>query len=215
MNASTTASGAFNVAGFSSGAASARIRVRVAAGLRESLTERSVKFHLPVDPIRATVIGAGQHTLQLSGSTITVNAERLPLRNIPLIRPFVAAVMTPQMVQQQLVVALERTDLDWTKGPIAVVLGRLDDLGFLALEQLGAALVATFQSLAGCEPLILLSAQDIAMAIGQILRGLLPGVEIVVLDGISSEIGDFIDIGAPIKNRQALPVVIKELLFAN
>lgn len=186
----------------------------LASGLRESLTERSIKFHIPHDPIRATVIGAGQHSMQLSGSTITVSAERLPLRNIQLIRPFTGSSMAPNTLQKQLKACLERTDLNWKNEPIAIVLGQVDDFSFLALEQLGASVAAAFQSLSGSEPLILLSAQDIAMALGQILRSLLPGVEIVVLDGISSDMGDFIDIGAPIQNKLALPVVIKELLFA-
>ena len=38
--------------------------------------------------IRATVIGASQYTMQVSGSTIFVSPlETLPLRNVPVIAP--------------------------------------------------------------------------------------------------------------------------------
>lgn len=185
----------------------------LARGLNESLAERKVKFHIPENPIRATVIGAGQHTLQLTGSTITVRAEKLPLRNIPLLRPFISTAMSPSSFYDALSASLARTDLDCKNQPIALVLGTMEDLSFIALERMGASIAAAFTSLAFAEPLILVASQDIGMALGQVMRGLLPGVEILVLDGITIEVGDFIDIGAPLQNKQALPVVIKELLF--
>ena len=42
----------------------------------------------PVEGIRATVIGASQYTIQVSGSTIFVSPpDTLPLRNVPVIAP--------------------------------------------------------------------------------------------------------------------------------
>lgn len=37
--------------------------------------------------VRATVIGAGAHTLSLSGSTIWLDGLSLPIRNIPVVHP--------------------------------------------------------------------------------------------------------------------------------
>ncbi|XPE23391.1 ethanolamine ammonia-lyase reactivating factor EutA [Shigella sonnei] len=37
--------------------------------------------------MRATVIGAGAHTLSLSGSTIWLEGVQLPLRNLPVVIP--------------------------------------------------------------------------------------------------------------------------------
>ena len=50
------------------------------------------------------------------------------------------------------------------------------------------------------------------MAVGQMRRGRLQAVPIVVIDGIQLVSGDYIDIGKPLR-ANALPVVIKELIF--
>ena len=42
----------------------------------------------PKEKIRATVIGAGNHSLTISGSTIAFDKSILPLKNIPIIKPF-------------------------------------------------------------------------------------------------------------------------------
>src|SRR5699024_10699715 len=39
-----------------------------------------------VETIRATVVGAGSHTTDISGSTITYKKEILPLQNIPVLK---------------------------------------------------------------------------------------------------------------------------------
>ena len=41
----------------------------------------------PAQTVRATVIGAGAHTLSLSGSTIWLDSITLPVRNIPVVHP--------------------------------------------------------------------------------------------------------------------------------
>ncbi|HEY9712087.1 MAG TPA: ethanolamine ammonia-lyase reactivating factor EutA, partial [Chroococcales cyanobacterium] len=44
--------------------------VLLADELLKQLRARAIKYHIPPQPIRATVIGAGVHSLQLSGSTV-------------------------------------------------------------------------------------------------------------------------------------------------
>ncbi len=46
---------------------------------------------VPAQTVRATVIGAGAHTLSLSGSTIWLEGVPLPLRNLPVAIPQDAA----------------------------------------------------------------------------------------------------------------------------
>jgi ethanolamine utilization protein EutA len=41
----------------------------------------------PAQTLRATVIGAGAHTLTLSGSTVWNKYQGVPLRNVPVIHP--------------------------------------------------------------------------------------------------------------------------------
>ncbi len=64
----------------------------LAAELRARLTASGLQLARPDARIRATVIGASQYTMQVSGSTIFVSPlETLPLRNVPVIAPNAAA----------------------------------------------------------------------------------------------------------------------------
>ena len=45
---------------------------------------RTAHLREPAQTVRATVIGAGAHTLSLSGSTIWVSAASLPIKNLPV-----------------------------------------------------------------------------------------------------------------------------------
>ena len=57
------------------------------AGKREKLKEVGIEPVKPSETIRATVIGAGTHSVNLSGSTISVRDESLPLKNVSAISP--------------------------------------------------------------------------------------------------------------------------------
>ncbi len=50
-----------------------------------------MNVQFPTQTVRATVIGAGAHTLSLSGSTIWLEGVPLPLRNLPVAIPQDAA----------------------------------------------------------------------------------------------------------------------------
>ena len=64
---------------------------QLAAEVRARLREWGPELARPEARIRATVIGASQYTMQVSGSTIFVRPlETLPLRNVPVIAPNLA-----------------------------------------------------------------------------------------------------------------------------
>ncbi len=65
---------------------------QLAAELRARLATGKLQLARPDARIRATVIGASQYTMQVSGSTIFVSPlDTLPLRNVPVIAPRAAA----------------------------------------------------------------------------------------------------------------------------
>src|SRR5690606_37906804 len=58
------------------------------AEINRLMQEAGLHVHEPVGGIRATVIGASQYSVQVSGSTIFIHPDNaVPLRNIPVIRP--------------------------------------------------------------------------------------------------------------------------------
>src|SRR5215216_6239897 len=60
----------------------------LAAEIRKHTERRGLRLARPDARIRATVLGASQYTMQVSGSTIFVAPlETLPLRNVPVIAP--------------------------------------------------------------------------------------------------------------------------------
>lgn len=185
-------------------------------GLLDCLKARAVPFTVPDNPIRATVIGAGSYSLQLSGSTVTAESLRLPLRNVPIVRPFAREGSAPKSPQDFLAIiqtCLIRSDLDWSAGPLAVVLEQIENADYDTLKEWATGLASAFVALKACPPMVVVTGQDLAMALGQLMRKHIPDKELVVLDGINPLDGDYIDIGKPVAHGQALPVVVKSLIF--
>lgn len=176
----------------------------LAQALGEELRRRKMTFVVPSEAIRATVIGAGMHSVQLSGSTIAATPESLPMRNVPLIRV--------SGLDQPVETLLRNHDLVWSDKPVALHLEGLLTTDYETLSLWADRLAEQFRSLRGCHPLIAVVRPDVGMALGQMLKGRLDAIPIVVIDGIHLIGGDYIDIGRPLR-ANALPVVIKELIF--
>lgn len=62
------------------------IGVKLGQSIHEILGESDLVVEKAIETIRATVVGAGSHTTDVSGSTIRFDASVLPIKNIPVIR---------------------------------------------------------------------------------------------------------------------------------
>jgi ethanolamine utilization protein EutA (predicted chaperonin) len=169
--------------------------------------------------IRATVIGASQYTVQVSGSTIFVAPHSvLPLRNIPVIAPELPLAeesIDAERVAAAVRAALRRLDLDAGEQAVALCYRWKESASFARLDRFCRGLASGLaKALDRGLPLILIGDGDIGGLIGihcvEQLR--LPN-PVVSIDGIALREFDFVDIGALLPASGAVPVVIKSLVF--
>ncbi|MBZ0188330.1 MAG: ethanolamine ammonia-lyase reactivating factor EutA [Candidatus Obscuribacterales bacterium] len=190
----------------------------LAQALLEQLEEKKLPFEIASHAIRATVIGAGSHSLMLSGHTVSVEEKVLPLRNIPILRPFEHEKnIEPKRLSALLSRALKRLDLDETKKPIAICLPGIDQSSFEAINCWCKEIILTIKQNELPEPYIIVIKEDAGMAIGQLLKAALAQKQILVIDGIDCEMGDFLEVGKSLLAGSmcgsTLPVTVKTLLF--
>lgn len=168
--------------------------------------------------IRATVIGASQYTVQVSGNTIYLShPDLLPLRNLQVVTPEFEQTesITSAEIKNSVEKALQRFDI--LDGDRAVALALRWELGpsYPLIRTLAEGLVGAMKDHADSgQPLVLVFDADIAKLMGNIIeRELLPGAGIISIDGIDLKDFDFIDIGQELPDAKAVPVVIKSLIF--
>ncbi len=171
------------------------------------MTAYGIQLHEPAQTIRATVIGAGSHTLTVSGSTVTYTEAALPLKNLPVIKPF-AKMPTEDWNQFAANVA---TELHFYPGqPVAVAFAGEQSPSYAQIKQMAASLINALAQQPG--PLTVIIERDFAKALGQTIAAALPGSKpLICLDRLRVHNGDYIDIGKPIAG--AVPVIVKTLVF--
>lgn len=166
------------------------------------------------ETIRATVVGAGTHTTEVSGSTIDYHLESLPIRNLPILKVPVTAeqdlTSLPEVIAG-LVEIYHKSDV----GSLAIALTGNWAKSFVQVGELAQAILRGAEDVIDSpHVLVLVFERDIAKAVGQtiaMIRG--RSSDIICIDGIQTTSGDYIDIGSPVGDGQAVPVVIKTLVF--
>ena len=149
-------------------------------------------FHLGRETIGATVIGAGCHSAQLTGSTIFCRDVPLPMKNLP-----VAVVEDPK----DLPMLLARQD---GQQVVLAFPGTLKTYGQLT------ALARILSDTVTGDFLVCLES-DMAKALGQQLRLLHPERPCLCIDRVSLREESYLDIGKPVGS--ALPVIVKTLIL--
>ena len=191
---------------------------QLAAELRAWLKD-GPQLARPDARIRATVIGASQYTMQVSGSTIFVSPlETLPLRNVPVIAPNLPLgdeVIDPDAIAAAIKAALKRLDLGDGQSPVAVFVPWRGSATFRRLDDFCKGIVDGLRTvLAHGHPIVLAGDGDVGGLIG-IHYGEEMKIQnpIVSIDGLELKEFDYIDIGAILDTSGAVPVVIKSLVF--
>ena len=167
--------------------------------IRESRLCRG-EYMLGQQTIRATVIGAGCHSAQLSGSTVFYRNVGLPLKNLPVAVFDHRQQEDPDCIRRR----LQQEDTD------AVVIA---SPGYSAptYDQV-QKLVQVLCTVTDKKLFIALEA-DMAKALGHSLSLKLPAdTPCLCIDRVRLEEGSYLDIGLPV--GPCLPVVIKTLILA-
>jgi ethanolamine utilization protein EutA len=192
---------------------------QLAKHIREKIKATGVTIERPIATIRATVVGASQYTVQLSGTTIYIEpADVVPLRNVPVIVPefdFSGLDIDTDKITDAINTALTRLDLVNVETPIAIGFRWKGSASFMRLDQFGKGVEAalTEQAAKGL-PIVLVSDGDIGGLVGIHLREEMNmDTPVISIDGITLSEFDFIDIGEIIPSSGAVPVVIKSLVF--
>jgi ethanolamine utilization protein EutA len=192
--------------------------LQLAHELRERLTN-GLQLARPEARIRATVIGAAQYTIQVSGSTIFVSPlETLPLRNVPVIAPALPLdedKIEPVAVATAIRSALKRRELDGGDSAVAVFVPWRGSATFQRLDNLCRGILDGLAAiLAHGHPIVLVGDSDVGGLIGiHFCEEMKVATPIVSIDGLELKDFDYIDIGAILDTSGAVAVVIKSLIF--
>ncbi len=167
----------------------------------------------PTQGIRATVIGASEYTIQVSGTTsFLTNTELLPLPGLKVVRVQQDHEMT---FADALTRALQKFDVKNFGPGMMISLSLEEEIGYDILHEVASALAAMAKEYPA-SPLVINVEQDVAHALGRMLREEL-GLPnpILAIDGVNVGDLDFVDIGKPIAMAAILPVTVKSLIFSS
>ena len=154
----------------------------------------SGEYVLGAETIRATVIGAGCHSTQLSGSTVYHQNLQFPLKNLPVVEISAFSNLQEAMKTQE--------------GQSVLSFAGKESPSYREVAQLAEEIVAQLRP-----PILLCIQQDMAKALGQALAVRLPrDAQVLCIDRIRVGTGSFLDIGAPV--GCAMPVVVKTLVLS-
>ena len=168
--------------------------------------------------IRATVIGASQFTVQVSGNTIAISREDLlPIHNLQVIHPHItdAEVVQPDVLSAAIARGFQRFDLSEGEHLVAIAIKWSGEPRYSTLRDLAAGIVQALPgTIAAGLPIVLVFANDFGKLIGGIIREeFAPHTDVISIDGIELQEFDYIDIGAMLYPSQVVPVVVKSLVF--
>jgi ethanolamine utilization protein EutA len=186
---------------------------RLAAEVRKQADRHGHAIFDAGEGIRATVIGASQYSVQLSGETIFIPpATGLPMHNLRIL--VVEAGWEPPIADraaEEVRKAVAQQDQEVMGTPFALVVSTPPFAGYGGAMELGQGLRTALLEMAPEErPHALVFEQNIAQVVGEILS---PDISLPCIDEVSLSELDFIDVGARLPGENYVPIVVKSLVF--
>jgi ethanolamine utilization protein EutA len=188
---------------------------RLAEALQSDEVLQNFSWLEPVETVRATVLGAGTQTTEISGATIQVSLNELPLKNVPVyhytfglnlqrgLENFEAAIKT----------AIDMYDATREGQNFALYISDLPYMGFRDIQKFAAAIIQVMEKrYEPNQPILLVLQTDHAKVLGQTLLAMNVKQSVICVDQINVEHGDYMDIGKSLESG-VVPVVVKTLTF--
>ena len=194
---------------------------RLGRALRRRFDEGACAWPLapPGECIRATALGASEHSVQISGQTIYISdhAALLPRRNLQVIQPEFdfGDHIDPDILGAAIRAHRDAFDLGAADRDFALAFRWRGTLDYPRLRAFGEGILLGMRDvIAAGFRLYLMLEGDAAMSLGAILReDLCLANHVLVIDGIVLRDFDFVDIGRMRLPSHTTPVTIKSLIF--
>lgn len=170
----------------------------------------------PAEGIRATVIGAGEYTLQASGGTSYISTPSvLPICGVQVAHAAVAKAQSLEALRETLAAALRKYDRAHLDGGLSLALSVSGQPDYPYIRRIAEAITGLLNPKEAVEiPLFILVDVDMAKSLGGILvEELKLSRPTVVVDGIKVGDLDYVDIGRPMGASEVIPVTVKSLVF--
>ena len=194
---------------------------RLGLAVRHRVERGSLPFSLlPAgECIRATVLGASEYSVQLSGNTSYLSSpdDLLPRRNLQVLRPEcrLGEVVDSEVIATAIREHLTAFDLDEAEADVVLALRWTGVPSYERLAALAAGVQRGLAERISCrQPIFLVLDGDVAHSLGSILRdelGVASGL--LVIDGLDLWDFDYIDLGRVRFPSNTVPVTIKSLVF--
>ena len=186
------------------------IGVNLACSLLQSGEWKRWNWIEPVETSRATVIGAGTQTTEISGATIMVDEDDLPLSNLPVHRVSFSEGFRPGMMSLPAEIRKASSMHVFSGEPLVFAL-YLKDLPYLSyknIKELADCLLTHLHT----EPIVIVLEQDYAKVLGASMKFQAPNKKLVCIDQVDMKHGDYVDIGKILDMGVAM-FVLKTLAF--
>lgn len=189
------------------------IGIFLGRAIRENAQWKKQKIVIAEETVRATVIGAGNCSMEVSGSTIYAKNAVYPVQNLPVQKLYCRNDTEIATMDEQLEI-LETQRTETFEEGYALSLDGPACPGFAQVEAMADSLAGVIQREKHMIPVIL--QYDFAKALGQAISRRLPKHNkkaVLCLDQVICGNGDFIDIGRPLEGGIAITVIVKTLIF--
>ncbi|MEK4027813.1 MULTISPECIES: ethanolamine ammonia-lyase reactivating factor EutA [Bacillaceae] len=191
------------------------IGIEIAQAMMKEESLKLYEWRRPDETVRATVLGAGTQTTDISGATIQVERSQLPQKNLPVFEvSFEGEASTGvTKLRSGMEEAISIYDPRNEGQNFVLYLTNLPHLKFRDVQSIAQELVrCRWLKPNPLQPFIIALQSDHAKVLGQTLQALKPDESVLCIDQIEVEQGDYMDIGQVLESG-VVPVVIKTLTF--